>query len=258
MTSAGMLRDMAEFDRTQSDALRGLWFLGDVHGEFKFLAQTLLAAEKKPSWIVFLGDIDIDHITFREVMEPLRRNFSSTQVAFIYGNHDADTYDHWEKLHDCGDAVALHGRVVELDGIRVAGLGGNFLGRIWSPPAQAMFRNKQASMNRGPYQWRDGQRPNPSLSAAIYPDDVEHMAKLRADILVTHEAPSCHPYGFEAIDQLARDMRVVRTFHGHQHDDRSDEYALVRDALGIDARAVGYCSIKNGLGEIIFDGPKGW
>lgn len=113
-------------------------------------------------------------------------------------------------------------------------------------------------MNRGPYQWRCGRRPNPSLNGAIYPDDVERLSKLRGDILVTHEAPSCHPYGFVAIDQLARDMGVVRAFHGHQHDDRSAEYAKVRDTLGFDARAVAYCAIKNVLGEHVFEGPKGW
>jgi hypothetical protein len=253
-----MHRDMHEFGRAHADALRSLWFLGDVHGEFGHIAQALLAAKNPVSWLIFLGDIDIEHRPFREILAPVRRNFPGIGVAFIHGNHDADTYEHWAMLHDCGDAVALHGQVVDLAGVKVAGLGGNFLGRIWSPPATAMFRNKQKTMNRGPYQWRDGQRPNPSLLAAIYPDDVDRLSKLRADILVTHEAPSCHPYGFGAIDQLARDLRVVRAFHGHQHDDRSDEYALVRDSLGFDARAVSYCAIKNGLGDVIFDGPKAW
>jgi predicted MPP superfamily phosphohydrolase len=245
---------MIEFDQEHADVLRGLWFLGDVHGEFKYLSQALLAAEKKPSWIVFLGDVDIDHRPFREILEPLRRNFPKTQVAFIYGNHDADTYEHWEMLHDCGDAVALHGRVVDLNGIRVAGLGGNFLGRIWSPPGEALFRNKQAAMNRGSYQWRDGQRPHPQHHAAIYPDDLENLAKLRADILVTHEAPSCHKYGFDAIDNLSRDMFAVRTFHGHHHDDPSDHYATLREDFGFDPRAVAFCAIKNGLGEVVFEG----
>ena len=83
-------------------------------------------------------------------------------------------------------------------------------------------------------------------------------ANLCADILVTREAPSFHPNGIVAIDQLARDVRVVRTIHGHQHDDYSEEYALVRETLRFDARSVAYGCIKNGLGEIIFDGPKGW
>ena len=250
---------MTDFDTQNAQALKGIWFLGDVHGEFKHIAEVLLATQVKPDWLIFLGDIDIDLKPFRELFtEPLHRSLPSIKVGFIHGNHDADTYEHWEMLHDCGDAVAMHGKVTEANGIRIAGLGGNFLGRIWSPPANPTFRNKKASMNRGPYQWRDGQKPNPSLNAAIYPDDVGKLSKLRADILITHEAPSCHPYGFEALDELARSMRVVRSFHGHQHDDRSEEYALVREQLGFDAKAVDYCGIKNGLGEIILSGPKGW
>lgn len=253
-----MLREMNEFDQKHAEALKGIWFLGDVHGQFKYLAQALLDAIEKPRWLVFLGDIDIDHKPFREILEPVHRNFPEVRVAFIHGNHDADTYEHWEMLHDCGDALVLHGQVLDLDGVRVAGLGGNFMGRIWSPPARALFQNKKASMNRGPYQWRDGQRPSPSLHAAIYPDDVAALSKQRADILVTHEAPSCHHHGFEALDELARSMRVVRTFHGHHHDDRSEEYAKLRDSLGFDARAVDYCGIKNGLGQIIRQGDAGW
>ena len=81
-----------QFDQEYADALRSIWFLGDVHGAFGHIAQALLAASDKPRWLVFLGDIDIDHLTFREVLAPLRRNFPAIRVAFIHGNHDADTY----------------------------------------------------------------------------------------------------------------------------------------------------------------------
>lgn len=251
-------RDMAQFDSDHEQALRGIWFLGDVHGSFKHIARALLRAAEQPRWLVFLGDVDIDHKPFAEILAPLNRNFPEMRVAFIHGNHDADTHEHWEMLHDCGDAVALHGRVLDLDGVRVAGLGGNFMGRVWYPPAQASFQNREEAMERMPYQWRNSRRPNPALHAAIYPDDVEFLARQRADILITHEAPSCHPYGFAALDELAKSMRVVRTFHGHHHDDRSDEYALRRAELGFDARAVAYGSIKNGLGQIVHPGKDGW
>lgn len=250
-----MLRNTEEFDLEHQKTLKGIWMIGDVHGDFTHLAKHLLIAKDElPNWIVFLGDIDIDHKPFGEILEPLNRGFPSVKVAFIYGNHDADTYEHWDSLHDCGDALALHGKVTDLDGIKVAGLGGNFMGRIWSPPANPSFDSKDKAMNRGPYQWRNGQRPNPSLHAAIYPDDIDSLKRQRADILVTHEAPGCHPYGFEAIDQLSRDMRIVRSFHGHHHDDKSDDYAKVRHNLKFDARAVAYCGIKNALGETIFRG----
>lgn len=113
-------------------------------------------------------------------------------------------------------------------------------------------------MNRGSFQLRDGQRPNPKLNAAIYPQDFQGLSKQRADILVSHEAPSAHPHGFAAIDDLARAMNVCRTFHGHQHDDRSAEYRKVRSSLGFDAMAVGFRAIKDGLGTVIDKGESAW
>lgn len=253
-----MSRDMLAFDQEHADRLRKLWFLGDVHGEFSHIGRAVADAKKAgqlPSWLIFLGDVEIDARSLREILAPLGEEYPAVKVAFIHGNHDADTHENWASLHDCGDALALHGRVVDLDGIRVAGLGGNFMGRVWSPPSEPTFSSKAEATKRGPYGWRDGQQPNPKLHGAIYPDDVAILAAQRADILITHEAPSCHQYGWDALDQLARDMRVVRSFHGHTHDDLSEQYALQRDQLGFDARAVNFCGIKNGLGEFI-SGPS--
>jgi Icc-related predicted phosphoesterase len=251
-----MTHDRESFDRDHASALRGIWFLGDVHGQFKHIAQALIDAPQKPNWLVFLGDVELEFKSLREMLAPLHRKLPGIQVAFIHGNHDADTHEHWAMLHDCGGALALHGQVLNLDGVRVAGLGGNFLGRIWSPPGPVLFRNKREAVAQTPR--RSGQQHNPKLYAAIYPDDVERLAKQRADILITHEAPSCHPHGFAALDELARSMRVVRSFHGHHHDDLSEEYAKVRDTLGFDARGVDFCGIKNGLGEVILRGEAGW
>jgi Calcineurin-like phosphoesterase len=256
-----MLRDMDSFDRTHAKTLERIWFLGDVHGQFAHIDQALRTASVLPRWLVFLGDIDIERLPFQEVLAPLRRDFPDVGVAFIHGNHDADTHQHWAMLHNCGDARILHGQVLDLDGVRVAGLGGNFLGKIWCPPAAPSFLNQRTAARRSPYPWRGegaADAHHPKLLAAIYPDDVKALSRQRADILVTHEAPSCHPHGFAALDELARALRVVRTFHGHHHDDRSDAYALERESLGFDARAVSYCGIKNGLGDVIHAGEAGW
>ncbi len=254
MTATGI----AEFDQDHSDVLRRIWFLGDVHADFRYLAQTLLQAQLRPRWLVFVGDIDIDHISFREILEPVHRFDPKLGVLFIHGNHDADTHEHWLMLHDAGNAVAVHGTVVNLSGILVAGLGGHFVEDVWMPPAAPIFSSKQAAMSRGAFQHREGQRPSPKFEAAIYPDDLDGLARRRADILVTHEAPSCHPHGFEVLDGLARSLKVARTFHGHHHDDRTAEYAEHRSRLGFDAIALRYCQIKNGLGEEIFEGVQGW
>lgn len=42
----------------------------------------------------------------------------------------------------------------------------------------------------------------------------------RAQVLVTHEAPSCHAYGWQAIDNLAVRLGVSYVFHGHLHETR--------------------------------------
>ena len=39
----------------------------------------------------------------------------------------------------------------------------------------------------------------PFLNGAIYPADFASLGKQRADMLVTHEAPSCHPFGFQSL-----------------------------------------------------------
>jgi predicted phosphodiesterase len=40
---------------------------------------------------------------------------------------------------------------------------------------------------------------------------------MRADVLVTHEAPSNHEFGFPVIDELAERMGVKMIVHGHHH-----------------------------------------
>lgn len=248
----------SKFDRYRADALRRIWFVGDVHAEFKYLTQTFLQAQLRPQWVVFVGDIDIDHRPFREILEPVRRFDPELKVAFIHGNHDADTHEHWEMLHDAGDALELHGQVMNLSGIMVAGLGGHFIQDVWMPPAAPTYASKQAALSRGAFRYRNSQRPSPEYDAAIYPDDLDSLAKRRADILVTHEAPSCHPRGFEVLDDLARRLSVARSFHGHHHDDRTAEYAQHRSRLGFDAVGLRCCQIKNGLAEEIFEGVPEW
>ena len=62
-------------------------------------------------------------------------------------------------------------------------------------------------MNRGWFHQKDGHRSNPSLNAAIYPADFALLGKQRADILVTHKAPSCHPFGFQSpFSSTAQDL----------------------------------------------------
>jgi len=249
---------IAEFDQQHAEALRRIWFVGDVHGEFKYLARSLESAQLQPSWIVFVGDIDINLKPFKEYLEPISRWDPAIRIAFIPGNHDADSYGHWEMLHDAGDAVSLHGQVLEMEGVRVAGLGGHFVGRVWMPPSVPLFRSREEALGGGAFRFRGGQRPSPTYLSAIYAAEVGRLCQRRADILVTHEAPSCHYRGFAELDMLARSLQAQRMFHGHHHDDRTAAYALQREELGFDAIALRLCAIKNGLGEVIFAGENNW
>ena len=65
-------------------------------------------------------------------------------------------------------------------------------------------------------------RPARSLSlrqhhSSIWWEDYEALFDQKADILVTHEGPSCHRFGFKPIDDLDFALGVKRLFHGHHH-----------------------------------------
>ncbi|MBY0572775.1 MAG: metallophosphoesterase, partial [Undibacterium sp.] len=79
--------------------------------------------------------------------------------------------------------------------------------------------------------------------------DYASLASQKADILVTHEAPSCHPHGFPTIDQLARSMDVGWSFHGHHHDNY--EYQKSWESLGFNACGVGLRNLA------MFNGTQG-
>jgi hypothetical protein len=84
----------------------------------------------------------------------------------------------------------LHGRVAVVDGVRIAGLGGVFRGQVWTPPADWLYESaKEFTARCGrSNRWRDG-LPRKHRSS-IFPEDYFRLVSQRADILVTHEAPS--------------------------------------------------------------------
>ncbi|MHB1992721.1 metallophosphoesterase family protein [Metallibacterium scheffleri] len=214
---------------------------GDLHGVRKHLLPVVQTA--RPRALILLGDV--------EAPEPLGRWLEAierlgTEVWFIHGNHDTDHEQTWASLDAVRDRN-LDGRVVHMGGLRVAGLGGVFRETIWHPS------------------WRDGQPAFPSFDAyvehesqrtaptrrdallhsgrlrqhrsSVFPDTFERLATEQADVLVTHEAPSCHPHGFRQIDELARALGAHTVFHGHHHD-RLD-YSTWFPGLGFKVYGVG-------------------
>jgi predicted phosphodiesterase len=224
-----------------------IFFAGDCHGQF----QHIIAAvkEHRPEAVIFLGDLQAQ----ASLDEVLAEILPLTQFAHIPGNHDTDSvsdYDHlWgSKLADQN----LHGRVIEIAGVRVAGLGGIFRQQVWHPPSKPEYSSETAYLavtGKG-NRWRDG-LPLRHRST-IFPNVYQNLSRQRADVLVTHEAPSCHPHGFEAIDLLAAALGAQRVYHGHHHD-RMD-YSGCTSALGFSAYGVGLRGITNLSGMIIRPG----
>lgn len=71
----------------------------------------------------------------------------------------------------------------------------------------------------------------------------------KADILVTHEAPSCHPFGYSEIDELAQAMGAKMVVHVHHHD--SLDYRSEWPTLGFEAYGVAFRSIMAIDGSVI-------
>lgn len=211
-------------------------FCGEPHGHFDHIIEAV--HEHQPAAVILLGDLQVQ----RPLEVELAPILAKTEVWFIHGNHDTDSEADHDNLF--GSQLAnrnLHGRVVEIAGLRIAGLGGVFRGKVWAPPAPAIFENPKqylARCGKGNF-WRGG-LPLTHRST-IFPDDFERLQKQRADILVTHEAPSAHPHGFASIDELARSLGVAKSFHGHHHEQR--DYSVERTRLGFDAFGVGFRGI---------------
>jgi predicted phosphodiesterase len=224
-----------------------IFFCGDVHGDFTHVIEVV--GVHRPSAVILLGDL--------QSRKPLEVELGSilplTDVWYIHGNHDTDSdadYDHLfeSKLKDRN----LHGRVVTVAGLRIAGLGGVFRKQVWMPPTPSVFTTQQgysAHCGKGNL-WRGG-LPRKHRSS-IFPEDYTRLLVEHADVLVTHEAPSSHPHGFRAVDDLARGLGVSRVFHGHHHDrlDYADDYAR----LAFKAYGVGFRGITDCNGQLIRSG----
>ncbi len=225
-----------------------IWFAGDIHGRFSHILKQLepMPLAERPVAIVFLGDLEPQR-QLRQEYRPFHD--AAIECWHIHGNHDTDRPDTWQNMVDAHERN-LHSRVVTIAGVRIAGLGGVFRGEVWSPQdgtepplfqsyadyerdlrRQTGVRRRVAKMNAIQAEsipghvselanaTRDGRLRR--HSSTIFPDTVATLARLRADVLVSHEAPAAHPHGFRAIDNLARAMGVSAVFHGHHHSDRT-------------------------------------
>ena len=231
-----------------------IFFMGDNHSHFEHIIRAV--EEHRPDAIILLGDME----PARPLEVELAPILDKTEIRFIHGNHDADSQEVCQ--HVFGSKLFplnLHGRVDTVAGVRVAGLGGIFRGKMWRPPEEPNVLSFGALLKDVDRQFRSGRISESYANdlkrihmATIFPDQYHKLAKLEADVLVTHEAPSCHPMGFAALDHLARSMKVKHAFHGHHHD-RLD-YSPQWSALRFHAHGVGFCGVTDLDGNVIQPG----
>lgn len=186
----------------------------------------------------FLGDVDLDQPLDFELTDLAS---SGSSIFFIHGSHDADRDARYDYLF--GSTLAsnnLTARVVNLDGVKVAGLGGVFHADVWHPQnagGQQKFTTRQdylAAHSR--LAWRGG-LPFRHRST-IFPEDFNALASLEADILVTHEAPSAHRYRHSEIDDLAEVLGVKTILHGHLHQDYRATLPNCINVIGLNKASV--------------------
>lgn len=216
---------MSKHKKQQHVITHPLWLCGDTHGCFDHVVEHFLNARRGgiTPHLVFLGDMECAQAFDLELQE-IRE---VADVWFIHGNHDTDTNQAWNALASSAWADKnLHGYVEEISGRLVAGLGGVFRSSIWAPPAPPVFASYQAFRRdlltrRPPKDWglKETTKERQHFSS-IFPDVYSRLTTYRAQVLVTHEAPSCHTYGWQAIDHLAVRLGVSYVFHGHLHETR--------------------------------------
>ena len=163
-------------------------FIGDIHQHWHYVAAGLAALATPPRAAVLLGDIQCER-PLDELAAPLLRR--GIAVHWIHGNHDNDGGpEMWANLAApernpltaSGDAACA---CREIEGVRIAGLGGTFRPRVWSPPAppRLLHRHQLAddlrSLARIRRRSQRAALAHSLTTAAIWPEDVEALAVRR-------------------------------------------------------------------------------
>jgi Icc-related predicted phosphoesterase len=214
---------------------------GDPHGDYRPLYDE--CSKRHTDAVLIVGDMTGDPAKGEEVrpiaddLRPLIEE--GIKVLWIPGNHDANSVKQFRATFESLPEANLHGRVETiLGGLRVAGLGGVFRGKVWFPrynyeqPSRYDTHEALAADTPREDRWRGG-IPTRHY-ASIFKSDAEAIRKQGADILITHEGLSSIRHGFAGLDDLANDMDVKVVFHGHHHESYEAELMT-----GIKVRGVG-------------------
>lgn len=224
---------------------------GDPHGQFDTLFKVV--DRFSPQAIIILGDFGLK-APLEEVLAPI---LDKTECWFIHGNHDTNSDDDYRFLFESELADRnLHGRVVNIAGLRVAGLGGVFRSKIWHPAfneGQPVWKSRHDYMSAQPKSMQKQAEKYSGLHrqhhSGIWLEDYLSLQAEQVDILITHEAPSSYGYGFKEIDNLAFSMGAKHLFHGHHH--VSYQRKIVKGQQKLIVDGVGEAQCKNLSGDVL-------
>ena len=121
-------------------------FIGDIHQHWHYRPRRPRRADRPCRappccWATFSA-------SGRWTNWPRRCSIEAIAVHWIHGNHDNDGGpEMWANLaaperNPLTASGGLHARVVEIEGIRIAGLGGTFRPPVWSPPSPPRLRHR--------------------------------------------------------------------------------------------------------------------
>ena len=186
--------------------------------------------------MVLLGDCELEG-PLHEVLGPIITDGCS--VHWIYGNHDNHSEEQLANLTEAEGG--LHGTVANVGSLHLAGLGGTYAGKVWYPKLgdeESRFRTRREWLKAVPRNERCGKLLPLGKRHVIVPEDHQALRGQQADVLVCHEAPSSHPFGFGAVDDLAKAMGVRLVVHGHHH---RSYVGASRDGVMVRGLAIAEC-----------------
>ena len=181
--------------------------LGDIHGDFASACRVMERHPDVPFWLC-VGDLADAEGRYQGLPVPLywikgnNEQFDAIEAGTLPGN-----------LH-----YLPNGRSIDLDGLRVAGLGGTFAPSWYDTPAAALPHPRKGSAKAT--ELADKRRH-------FVREEVEACKALTGvDVLLTHEAP--RPYfagsgarrndaGKTAINEVLAAMRPRLHLFGHYH-----------------------------------------
>ncbi|MEE3622988.1 metallophosphoesterase [Nitrospirillum sp. BR 11752] len=202
--------------------------VGDPHGDWQPLLE--VCQRVRPAAVLIVGDCDLSR-PIHETLAPLWE--AGIRVRYVIGNHDVDSPAWFANLVEDHPTGNLHGRAEEIEGVMVAGLSGIYSPMVWFPKSShehlgPFFWSREAWLRKHPHLQRqrdvgarDGRGLPIKYHGLIFPEDHDLLAEIgrveRADILLTHEAPPTHRYGFLGIQQAAEACGAKLVIHGHHH-----------------------------------------